>query len=301
MSQRIHKPQRASRLARPLRIVLVTAVILLVAAGGFLAGWQMRPSPEAERLARATTLDVWAAVEQRQVVGGEAEVFSGTAAAGEVRGISVSAATLDRGAVVLDMGVGAGQTITPGQVLATISGEPYFALPEPIAVYRNLRAGDTGKDVESLQTALVAGDELVSVTGVVDYDTMQAVERLYLQEGLHLGDDQEPLAATEIPWNKRLIRVDAFVPVPSGATVVSVSHPGQTLSAETPLIKVRVGKPKVSALVDVLTADKLAIVDEVAVKLDGAEHRAKVVSIGEFQGANAEGQKSGKTCRGRTR
>ena len=283
---------RQPRVARPTRIILALIVIFATAVAGFAAGWMLRPSPEAQRLAGATGLDVWAPVEKRAV--GEALVFPGKASPGVEQSINVSNAVLEDNPVVLEMLINQGETVGLGEPLAIVSGQPYFALPEPLAMYRDLKAGDSGKDVESLQTALSSFDELVSVTGVIDYDTMQSIERMYQRADAHLGSPSSPTATSELDWQQRVIRKDAFLAVPRTSVVIATSGPGQSLTEETPLLKVRIGKTRVEAVIDVVSVDELENGMNVIVEINGQRYEAKIVKIGDFQPAKDADDTAGK-------
>ena len=66
-----------------------------------------------------------------------------TAASAEVTALYVS-----------ELGVQPGDTVSAGQLLAEVSGQPLFALPGPVPAYRDLKPGSTGPDVAELQDAL---------------------------------------------------------------------------------------------------------------------------------------------------
>jgi hypothetical protein len=99
--------------------------------------------------------------------------------------VTVSAPTSVAGAsavVVTKMPLSVGQITTPGTVLAEVSGRPLIVLRGAFRNYRDLSRGDTGADVAQLQTAL---DDLapLNVTGVIDWQTEQAVRNLYKHAG----------------------------------------------------------------------------------------------------------------------
>jgi peptidoglycan hydrolase-like protein with peptidoglycan-binding domain len=52
--------------------------------------------------------------------------------------------------------VAAGDTITNGEQLAEIDGEPLFALTGPVPAWRDLTPGESGPDVTELQKALAS-------------------------------------------------------------------------------------------------------------------------------------------------
>jgi peptidoglycan hydrolase-like protein with peptidoglycan-binding domain len=91
--------------------------------------------------------------------------------------------------VVSYLPVRAGQLVRSGQLVAEISGQPIVALNGHLPAYRDLRVGDTGRDVRQLQVSLAALRLLSGsgVTGVVDAATAGGVRRLFSQLGYPTG------------------------------------------------------------------------------------------------------------------
>ena len=170
---------RGSRLARRRRALFwVAGAAALVAIGG-LIGSSFVKSPQqiaADTAApppTATTAKVvsqilTSSVQMRGVVypGTEYDVYpsapesdTGTSGSGSGAGGSAggSAGGGSQGAVYISrLGVAAGQTVSNGEKLAEIDGEPLFALAGRVPAWRDITPGESGPDVTELQKALAS-------------------------------------------------------------------------------------------------------------------------------------------------
>ena len=83
-----------------------------------------------------------------------------------------------------------GQKVRPGGLLMSVSGRPVFLLHGRIPAYRDLRPGDTGKDVAQLQRALAERGYRTGSDKAGRYGpgTARAVEEFYS----HLGFRPQP-------------------------------------------------------------------------------------------------------------
>ena len=59
--------------------------------------------------------------------------------------------------IVTDTYLAPGQTLRSGALLAGVSGRPVIGLELPFKLYRDIRGGDSGTDVEHLHETLGAG------------------------------------------------------------------------------------------------------------------------------------------------
>lgn len=77
-----------------------------------------------------------------------------------------------------------GSEIAEGSSILEVSGRPLIALQGNIPMYRNLKVGSKGEDVQSLEEALARlGLSPGPVDGVFDGATAQAVDRMYVAAG----------------------------------------------------------------------------------------------------------------------
>ncbi len=85
----------------------------------------------------------------------------------------------DTAEVVTTLPTSAGAEVQPGQAVAAFDGRPLLVLPSRLAMYRDLKPGDTGPDVSAIQAALwVAGHPIPSSeAGRFGPDTQSAVAR----------------------------------------------------------------------------------------------------------------------------
>jgi len=193
-------PVRRSRLTRRRRVLLGVGIAAALLAVGGLIGASFVKSPQqiaADTAAPPPTVTTAAVVSQvltssvqmRGVVypSTEYDVYASAASASSPGGSSSSAAgSSSAGTVYISkLKVAAGDTITNGEQLAEIDGEPMFALTGPVPAWRDLTPGESGPDVTELQNALASlgyydgGD----TTGYFGPATEDAVSEYYE----HLG------------------------------------------------------------------------------------------------------------------
>ncbi len=172
---------RGSRLARRRRMLLGVGIAAALLAVGGLIGASFVKSPQqlaadtAAPPATVTTATVvsqvlTSSVEMRGVVypATEYDVYanapssssdsdSGSAAGNSSAGSGSSATGGSGSAVYISkLDVAAGDTITSGEQLAEIDGQPLFALTGAVPAWRDLTAGESGPDVTELQKALAS-------------------------------------------------------------------------------------------------------------------------------------------------
>lgn len=86
-----------------------------------------------------------------------------------------------------------GTEFSEGQVLYEVSGRPTFVFQGELPLFRDLRPGDEGLDVEQFQQALLrAGFDPGPIDGLYGIQTRQAVDALYVANGY------EPIGPSEI-------------------------------------------------------------------------------------------------------
>lgn len=87
------------------------------------------------------------------------------------------------GGRVTALGIAAGDVIKSGELLVEVNGAPLILLTTEIPLWRDLRLGDTGKDVQALQSELLRLGILGGLSGIVDEHTLDAVAALLDEEG----------------------------------------------------------------------------------------------------------------------
>jgi len=91
-----------------------------------------------------------------------------------------------------------GSPITSGQVLLRVDERPLVALHTDVPLYRSLRAGDTGSDVDALQRELRELGHQVTADGKYGAATTRAVKKLFTDAGAVRPDGTLQLAV--IVW-----------------------------------------------------------------------------------------------------
>ena len=164
---------RGSRLSRRRRVLLGIGIAAALLAGGGLIGASFVKSPQqlaadtAPPPGTVTTATVvsqvlTSSVQMRGLVypSTEYDVYASAPASssGADSGSPSSAGgSSSAGEVYISkLKVAAGDTITNGEQLAEIDGEPLFALTGPVPAWRDLTPGESGPDVTELQKALAS-------------------------------------------------------------------------------------------------------------------------------------------------
>ncbi len=181
------EPSAGRQLARRRR-VLVTALIGAVAVSGLgIGASQVIKSPaQAAADTAAPPPSVMTAPVEKRVLRNSV-IVRGMVAAEQSVDVTPSGSAQEGagGTVITAVGVRAGESVRPGEVLLEVSGRPVIALPGKLPVYRDLEPGVEGKDVAQLQQALdgtghsVGGDR----KGYFGAGTKAALNDLYRSAG----------------------------------------------------------------------------------------------------------------------
>ena len=92
-------------------------------------------------------------------------------------------------AVVEDLPAEVGGEVSSGQVVAVVAGRPVMVLAMPVPLWRTLRPGDEGTDVERFQRALQDLGYGVGADGVYGPATQQAVRAWYRDRGFAAAEE----------------------------------------------------------------------------------------------------------------
>ncbi|MFI8079547.1 peptidoglycan-binding protein [Kitasatospora sp. NPDC086009] len=136
-------------------LLAVTLVAAAVSGAGLAASLVIRSPAQAAAESEPPPPDVLTAtVEQRVLT--DSVVLRGQVGAGQTVEVAPAGSGGPAGAkpVVTKLPVRTGDQVAAGQSVLEVSGRPVFALRGGLPVYRDLRPGATGQDVEQLQQAL---------------------------------------------------------------------------------------------------------------------------------------------------
>lgn len=254
------------RIQHPWRVLAVVALVICAVVSAFALGqFTARPDRDAI-LAAQNPIPVLGEVETRIV--DDSIVFAGTVQAGEA--LTLHAGGASTPPVVVRRTLSAGDQLMLGAMVGIVSGSPFFVLPEPLPLYRDLLRGDSGDDVVALQQSLGAAGLDIEVTGEIDGQTIDAVEVLFERNDLEF-DRAAP------------IRSNQFLPVPSvAATVVDSANVGDHLGDDVPLLTIRVQPTHVVFRADAVSGAEIATGATVTIRTPEMEFTGTVQSVGEF-------------------
>lgn len=190
---------RTTTLRRTRGLIVIIAVAIVAAGGGFLASrWIKSPAELAAETDPPPASVITDPVELRVV-------SSGLVTRGTVGSLSTVDAVPQQApagvaeSIITALPVRAGGRVKAGQVVVEISGQPVFFLPGKLPGYRDLEPGDSGPDVAQLQQGLrAAGYPDGDATGHFGTDTAAAVRKLYQDNGYQpIGQGTLPRSAVD--------------------------------------------------------------------------------------------------------
>lgn len=169
--------------SRSRSLLIVVAIAAVALGAGVFAGTRITsPADAAARTAPPEASDVTVPVERRVL---ESQIVTrGEASYTGAVQVELGLTGLETAAVVTGQVPTVGDTVNKGDVLLEVVGRPVIALPGDLPMYRSLRPGMSGPDVEQLEKAL---DELGFDPGTVDdkytNSTGHAVAALFEKAG----------------------------------------------------------------------------------------------------------------------
>ncbi|MEU8626559.1 peptidoglycan-binding protein [Streptomyces sp. NPDC048669] len=190
-----------SRLSSRKRLGALVGVVVLIGAGGWFAGAQVRSPADAAAAHNAPKAGpVTVAVERQSLTA--TVVATGSVEFASPRPLSlagpVGTGASDEGEQRITKAPVSGTTVKEGDVLMTVSGRPVLALSGSVPMYRALGPGASGDDVKQLQRALQRlGFDPGSISGNYRQGTAASVDSWYASKGYEAqkpsADDQQQL------------------------------------------------------------------------------------------------------------
>jgi peptidoglycan hydrolase-like protein with peptidoglycan-binding domain len=168
---------------RNLTLFIVVALVVLVAAGSWIAGSNtMTPAEAAARTAPPKPSPILVPVEERVLTSDV--VTRGTARYGRPQSITIVPSALKPGAGIITTLPVRNTQLNEGDVMLTASGRPVFVLQGETPAFRDLVPGIMGHDVRQLEDALKRlGFDPGAVDGTYDEHTGAAVADWYASAG----------------------------------------------------------------------------------------------------------------------
>lgn len=273
----VESTPRIRRVRRPWRLVGICIVLVMGLFAAFLAGRFVESPSRDKILAAQDPIPVVAEVELRVVDSGVR--FAGSVRDGE--SLDLFAHAVSSPAVVTRAPLSVGVQIEYGSFLGTVSGQPFFALPGPLPLYRDLAVGMRGDDVVAFQASLHEAGIAASQSGEIDWVTYAAIQNLFKSQGSRLG------WGTPIPYAQ-------FLPIPNNSgTITAAAAVGTRLDADTPLVSVKISPPGVFFRADAVSASQLAVGDAMRVQIGAGSFKATIATIGAF-GQGPDGSAPGR-------
>jgi peptidoglycan hydrolase-like protein with peptidoglycan-binding domain len=182
-----------------------TSVAAVVAIGGLIASTMVKSPAELAASQGAPQPSVLTAEVQSKVLAQQV-VVRGNVVAGGSEQVTPTAAQGASALIVTGEPVTAGSKISPGEVIAQVSGRPIIALPGSVPAYRDLKPGDQGSDISELQSALRSlGYADGDPSGTFGPETKTAAKALYQ----HLGYDPATTGGHDDQGDQSALEADA--------------------------------------------------------------------------------------------
>lgn len=165
---------------RTVWIMAIVAVVSL-AAGVVLSRFVISPAQAAADTAPPEAGPITVEVERRTL--SSDVVARGDAVYDDAVDLSIETGDIGGPAIVTGAVPEVGTEIDGGHVILEIAGRPVLALPGDLPVFRTLRVGVSGPDVQQLQAALGSLGYDAGTSGTYDAQTASAVEALFANAG----------------------------------------------------------------------------------------------------------------------
>ena len=178
------------------------AAVAVIAAASALAGWfasgLVRTPADVAAMAAPPPPSVITEQVQRRVLESDL-VARAVVAPAQVVIIGPQATASGGRAVVTRTPLNAGDPVKAGTSVLEVSGRPVIVMPGSIPMYRDLRPGQTGRDVQQLQSALgTLGYRVSDSPGFYGSATKRAIAALYDEVGYEptpaSPDDEQQIA-----------------------------------------------------------------------------------------------------------
>jgi hypothetical protein len=169
-----------------------------------------------------------------------------------------------------------GDIVKSCDLIAEVSGEPVFAFPFEVPLYRDLGYGNSGNDVRGLQQALVEAGLLdIEPDGWFGWSTVYAVQDMYSRAGYK---------APEVGSSRGLPLSHTAIIPSSGVAVATTSPVGTAIDEENPVMKVVKSPAAITARADMLQASGFKQGTDVMVQIGSSQPvKSQVVSVSEFR------------------
>jgi hypothetical protein len=174
-----------------------------------------------------------------------------------------------------------GDRVSPGNLLAEVSGRPVYAFPSSAPLYRDLTIGSVGNDVRALQRLLARkGYFRGSPDGRFRKGTLAALQRLFAHDGYRLSE--------VAPGRKGLALAETARLPGKNLRVATVCPVGLEPTTRRPMLRVETRPAVVTARADLLQADAFSTGKAVSVQIGSADSLAStVVAVSAFRDAGA--------------
>ena len=182
------------------RVVLILALIGIVAAAaaGWVAGTRIKSPAQVAAEAEPPEPSLITVQVARMVIANDV-ITRGTVRFDEPESVSAPQLAVQELSPVVTWVPGVGDELPEGSVLFELAGRPTFALQGDLPLFRTVRPGDRGEDIEQLQSALTRlGFDPGIIDGVYGPETEAAVSSFYESHGYKpIGSDPIVLEQVE--------------------------------------------------------------------------------------------------------
>lgn len=168
-----------------------------------------------------------------------------------------------------------GEELWAGTLIAEVSGRPVFAALPNTPLYRDMRVGDSGTDVQMVQQLLNSMGYSINTDGYFGGWTLGVIKRWYADSGYKLPGDF-------LPWQELL-------PLPANPLkIVSVAPVGTVQQGENSLLAYAQGDTTIVSKTDGATAAAFQVGQAAWVRVAGRNMQSTVLSITEPSSKDGE-------------
>jgi len=285
------------------RVVLIISLVAVIAAAavGWAAGSRIKSPAQVAAEAEPPEPSLITVPVARMVIANDV-VTRGTVRFDEPESVAAPQLAVQELSPVVTWVPGVGDELPEGSVLFELAGRPTFALQGDLPLFRTVRPGDRGEDIEQLQSALTRlGFDPGIIDGIYGPDTEAAIRAFYESHGYKpIGSDpivveqvealQEAVDSARDVYNAALAQRTAAVAAQSKITRTA----GELADAQAEL---EVAQGRLEQAIDGTHPDTgLPPTNEEMVALEEALNQAEMgrtAAEGAYQTALAEAELAG--------
>lgn len=268
---------------------LLLSCVALVVAGLVAAYWagSAAAASAGPHYEPPAEIPVSATVQKRAV--NQQAILTGRVVAGATSAVRASLPEGTDRLILTSTPKAAGDSVAPGELLAVVSGRPLLMIQASVPLYRDIKPGDAGMDVQALQRALAGLGLAVKISGIFDQPTQSALKTWYGNAGFEAPSPLEPVSAATNGGGKSskastvMFSWREFVQVPGDTgRIASMAAVGTLLPEDGVVAHIAIAEDTIVARANLLQAKDFAVGAPATVRAGSTSMDSAVAAVSAF-------------------